>query len=140
MKKQPYICLYLNLIDQIAMLSQEEKGNLFDFILHYGNTGEVPEAKGNERFLFPGIKWQMDRDQEKYEEKCKKNKENRRKANKNDDETEVDDDQPSSTTVNDGQRSSTTVDDGDQEKEKEKEEEKENEKENEKEEEEEKEK
>ena len=113
------------MIEQIAMLSQEEKGNLLDCILQYGNTGDIPVTKGNERFLFPGIKWQMDRDQEKYAEKCKINSENRKKAFKNNEE----EDEEEITNINDRQRPLTNVNGGDQEKEKEEEEENEDEKE-----------
>ena len=73
MKKPPYICLYLNMIEQIAMLSQEEKGNLLDCILQYGNTGDVPKTDGHEVYVFPGIKWQIDHDREKYADRCMKN-------------------------------------------------------------------
>jgi hypothetical protein len=39
-------------------------------------TGEAQELCGNERFVFSGLRSQIDRDREKYEGKCRVNREN----------------------------------------------------------------
>ena len=64
---------YLNAIDP---LTDAERGRLFTACLIYSKTGEVPDLRGNERFIFPQIKWQIDRDKENYANFCKKQSQN----------------------------------------------------------------
>lgn len=71
-----YVCLYHSYLDAIQPLTDEERGRLLVAILTYGKTGIPPEMTGNERFVFPTIKSQMDRDDEKYKDRCKKNASN----------------------------------------------------------------
>ena len=54
---------YLNAMDP---LNDAERGRLFTACLIYSKTGEVPDLRGNERFIFPQMKWQIDRDKENY--------------------------------------------------------------------------
>lgn len=68
-----YVCLYHSFLDVIQPLNDEERGRLLTAILIYGKTGTPPDMAGNERFVFPSIRSQMDRDDEKYAERCKKN-------------------------------------------------------------------
>ena len=42
-------------------------------MLVYSITGEAPQLSGNERFLFPMVKAQIDRDIQKYDKTCQKN-------------------------------------------------------------------
>lgn len=71
-----YVCLYHSFLDVIQPLSDEERGRLLTAILIYGKTGIPPEMTGNERFVFPAIRSQIDRDAEKYNDRCKKNAQN----------------------------------------------------------------
>lgn len=71
-----YFCCYHSYLDSIQPLDYEEIGRLFEALLIYSKTGEIIELEGNERFIFPTIKAQMDRDRQKYLDKCKKNQEN----------------------------------------------------------------
>lgn len=71
-----YVCLYHSFLDVIQPLNDEERGRLLTAILVYGKTGVPPEMPGNERFVFPAIRSQIDRDAEKYTERCKKNAQN----------------------------------------------------------------
>ena len=43
-------------------------------MLTYAGTGQEPEFPGNERFIWPSIKSQIDRDQKSYQDKCEKNR------------------------------------------------------------------
>lgn len=71
-----YICLYHSYLDAIQALDDAERGRLLTAMLEYTLTGEAGDLRGNERFVFPLIKSQIDRDNAKYQETCKKNREN----------------------------------------------------------------
>lgn len=61
-------------------LNDAERGRLFTACLTYSKTGEVQELRGNERFIFPALRSQIDRDAEKYEEMRKKQTQNGKKG------------------------------------------------------------
>lgn len=67
-----YICLYHSYRDAIQALDDAERGRLLTAMLEYALTGEAGDLRGNERFVFPLIKSQIDRDNAKYQETCKK--------------------------------------------------------------------
>lgn len=67
---------YHSYLKAIEPLNDAERGRLFTACLQYSMTGEAPELKGNERFVFPSMAAQIDRDKEKYAARCKKNAEN----------------------------------------------------------------
>lgn len=71
-----YVCLYHSYLGAIQALGDAERGRLFTAMLEYSLTGATGHLSGNERFVFPMIKAQIDRDKEKYESKCLKNREN----------------------------------------------------------------
>ena len=87
-----YVAAYYSYLDLLEELSDAECGRLFKACLTYGKTGAAPELRGNERFVWPGIRSQIDRDAEKYKMRCEQNRNNR---------------QRSLTDDNDGQRPST---------------------------------
>ena len=68
-----YICLYHSYLDAIQALSDAERGRLLTAMLNYALTGDAGNLRGNERFVFPIIKSQIDRDNAKYETKCRIN-------------------------------------------------------------------
>lgn len=68
-----YICLYHSYLDAIQALGDAERGRLLTAMLEYSITGEAPQLSGNEKFLFPMVKAQIDRDIKKYEKACQKN-------------------------------------------------------------------
>lgn len=74
-----YICLYHSYLDAIQALGDAERGRLFTAMLEYSMTGEAPQLNGNERFIFPMMKAQIDRDRSRYESICQKNSDNGRK-------------------------------------------------------------
>lgn len=96
-----YFCAYHSYLDNMEELSDAECGRLFKACILYDKTGELMELRGNEKYVFPGMRAQIDRDKNAYIRKCQQNSVNRR-----------------STTVDDRQRTSTK---STKEKEKEKE-------------------
>ena len=56
---------YHSYLKAIELLNDAERGRLFTACLQYSMTGEAPELKGNERFVFPSMAAQIDRDKEK---------------------------------------------------------------------------
>ena len=72
---------YHSYLDAMEELNDAERGRLFTALLIYSSTGEAPELRGNERFVFPSMKSQIDRDIGKYKRKCEKNRANGEKAN-----------------------------------------------------------
>lgn len=71
-----YVCLYHSYLDAIQALGDAERGRLLTAMLEYSITGAAGHLGGNERFIFPLIKAQIDRDQERYENLCRTNAEN----------------------------------------------------------------
>lgn len=76
----PYIKLFLRYEETLEPLSDAEKGRLFMSLLKYARTGEVPQLTGNERFLFPTLKQQADRDKDEYEEFLQRQQDNGKKG------------------------------------------------------------
>lgn len=71
-----YFCAYYSYLDQLEELTEEEIGRLFLALFRYAVNGEIPTLTGNERFIFPGIRGQIDRDTKRYEAICERNREN----------------------------------------------------------------
>lgn len=67
---------YHSYLEAISPLNDEERGRLFTALLLYSKTGECPQLTGNERFIFPSMKGQIDRDRQKYDAKCARNRDN----------------------------------------------------------------
>ena len=57
-----YIKLFVDYLDAIELLGDAERGRLFTALLEYARTGEAPQLCGNERFIFPMMRAQVDRD------------------------------------------------------------------------------
>ena len=57
-----YIKLFVDYLDAIEPLGDAERGRLFTALLEYVKTGETSRLSGNERFLFPMMRAQIDRD------------------------------------------------------------------------------
>ena len=67
-----YMALYHDMLEAMTPLSDAECGRLIRACLKYSETGETAELNGNERFIFPIIKMQIDRDSKAYDEFCEK--------------------------------------------------------------------
>lgn len=72
--------VYHSYLDGISLLTYEERGRLLTALLRYSALGEETELTGNERFVFPLMRSQIDRDRKTYEEKSRRNSENGRKG------------------------------------------------------------
>lgn len=71
-----YVCLYVSYLESLAPFSDEEIGRMVRAMLIYTATGGTPLFDGNERFIWPTIKAQIDRDEAAYQERCEKNRAN----------------------------------------------------------------
>lgn len=67
--------LYYDYREHLQILTDEERGKLLMALMDYGMTGEPPKLKGAALMAFSFITSQMDRDAERYAEKCKKRSE-----------------------------------------------------------------
>lgn len=120
-----FIC-HDDYLAKTAKLTDEEVGRLFRALMAYHATGEEKEITGREWLAFDFIREDIDRAEEKHEEKCRKNRENRLGSFNNERErpsTNDNERQQSSTDDNERQRSTTYKE---KEKDKEKEKEKDN--------------
>lgn len=75
MEKNSFL-FYLDYEEHIELLTDEQIGQLIKAMIKYEKTGEVPELNGMLKMAFSFIKTQLDRDREKYNQRCEKNKEN----------------------------------------------------------------
>ena len=71
-----YVCLYTSYLQTLSPFSDAERGRIMTAMLNFAATGEVPDFEGNERFIWPSIQAQIQRDVEAYQTKCAKNKAN----------------------------------------------------------------
>lgn len=63
---RPYFCAYHSYLENMELLNSEERGRLFTALLEYSKDGTLIPLTGNERFVFPGIRSQIDRDKEQW--------------------------------------------------------------------------
>ena len=75
-KEKKGFIVYDDTQEVVSRLSDTEAGQLFKGMLAYSVEGKAPKFKGVLEFVFIPIKQQMDRDSEKYEAKCEKNRNN----------------------------------------------------------------
>ena len=68
-----YIKVFVDYLDAIEPLGDAERGRLFTALLEYARTGEAPQLGGNERFIFPMMRAQIDRDEREQNRKKGKN-------------------------------------------------------------------
>ena len=68
-----YFKAYHSYLESIEPLGDAERGRLFTALLTYSRTGIVPELQGNERFVFPTLKSNIEREIASYEENSAKN-------------------------------------------------------------------
>lgn len=80
MSEIPYVCLYGSYLESVAPFSEAERGRLLTAMLVYAVRGEEVRLPGNERYLWPTIKSQIDRDAAAYRDRCEKNRDNGKKG------------------------------------------------------------
>ena len=71
--------VYHEILKWMDSYDDAERGRLFTAMLKYSMTGEDPELRGNERFLWPAIEAKIDESKKSYEKTCFKNKKNAEK-------------------------------------------------------------
>jgi len=74
-KDQKGFVVYGDIEESLNELSDEQVAKLFRGMVSYFNTGNDPGFSGLIKMVFIPIRQQMDRDTDKYEKKCQKNKE-----------------------------------------------------------------
>ena len=72
MKEPKYIKLFNDCADEFGMLSDEQVGRLLKGLLTYADRGEKPDFTDDItlRVLFSILRKQIDREYEKYDERC----------------------------------------------------------------------
>ena len=68
--------VYHDIMEVISELSDEDVGRLFRGIVEYSAEQKEPKFTGVLKFVFIPIKQQLDRNVEKYEKRCEKNRQN----------------------------------------------------------------
>lgn len=71
-----YVKVFTDFAKAMEPLSDAERGRLFMAMLEYAASGTEPEFRGNERFLWPTAKSQIDRNTARYQHICEVNAEN----------------------------------------------------------------
>lgn len=72
MPKKKSFVLYHDYFNHIYRLSDEEAGRLFKALFAYVNDEPLPELSSGAEMAFSFIRCQVERDCEKYEEKCRR--------------------------------------------------------------------
>ena len=63
-----YLKVWTSFRELLEPLNESERGRLFTAMLEYAETGEVPELKGNERYVWPAAKQSIDNTRDKSEQ------------------------------------------------------------------------
>ena len=93
-----YLKVFTDFSSSLNPLGDAECGRLFKAMLEYARTGQEPDLRGNERFIWPTAKQSIDRDADTYSRKvdaaqkateARKRNDNERKRNDNDTERYV---------------------------------------------------
>ena len=75
-KEQKGFVVYGDVHAVVDELTDEQTGKLFKAMIAYFTTGKAPKFDGILKYVWIPIKQQMDRDKEKYDAKCEKNRKN----------------------------------------------------------------
>lgn len=72
MADRPGVMVYFEVLDALDVLEDTDKGRLFEGILRYGRDGEVPDFTGPLMAVWALIKNRLDRDSQRYADRCEK--------------------------------------------------------------------
>lgn len=75
-KEQKGFVVYGDVHAVVDELTDEQTGKLFKAMINYFTSGKAPKFDGILKYVWIPIKQQMDRDKEKYDAKCEKNRNN----------------------------------------------------------------
>lgn len=123
-----FACLYFSYRETLAPFTDAERGRIMMAMIDYASTGEVPCFEGNERFIWPTVQAQIERDIEAYENRCAKNRANGAKGGRPKKQTETEETQqterfseePNKANNNDNDKENYKEKDNDNDREKEK--------------------
>ena len=73
-KEQKGFVVYGDVHAVVDELTDEQTGKLFKAMITYFTTGKAPKFDGIMKYVWIPIRQQMDRDKEKYDAKCEKNR------------------------------------------------------------------
>lgn len=73
MSERPGFMLYFDMTPALSGLDDGEAGRLFKALMAYARYGEVQELTGLAEFAFQVMRPRIDRDEQVYREKCRKN-------------------------------------------------------------------
>ena len=68
-----YLKVFVDFADKIELLGDAERGRLFTAMLEYASSGAEPDLRGNERFIWPTAKSEIDRQADSYKNICETN-------------------------------------------------------------------
>ena len=71
-----YLKVFVDFADKIELLGDAERGRLFTAMMEYVSSGAEPDLRGNERFIWPTAKSEIDRQSESYKARCETNRKN----------------------------------------------------------------
>lgn len=74
-KKKSFI-VYCDSMEHLELLDDAECGRLFRALMEYAGSGRITKLDGMAKMAFSFMRLQMDRDGQKYEEICQKNRRN----------------------------------------------------------------
>ena len=74
MKKKPGVMVYFDMRKMVKLLTDSDKGKLFEAILDYGETGQIGELTDTLRIIWPLVQNRLDIDSLQYDKKVVKKK------------------------------------------------------------------
>lgn len=126
MAKMAYVCLYHSYLNTLEPLPEDAQARLLMAMLRYSALGRVPRLTGEAKVLWPMIRSQIDRDMQKYREKCETNRINGAKGGRASKTANADERLPSGAKEKEKEKENEKENEKEKEKEREKEKEKEN--------------
>ena len=75
MSKLNYVMLHASYEEELAAYSDQQVGRMLRGLLHLLNTGEEYIPKGSERYIWPTLRGQFQRNLDTYDKKCQVNRE-----------------------------------------------------------------
>lgn len=69
-----YLKVWTDFAKTLEPLKDGESGRLFIAMLEYAERGAEPDLSGNERYIWPMVKSEIDRQREAYDHKCEVNR------------------------------------------------------------------
>lgn len=75
MAEMKFICLYRDYLELFRQMTNAQRGKVILAVLEYAFGGEEPRLRGSDQLAFTLLRGQIDRDREKYTQRCQQNRE-----------------------------------------------------------------